>query len=389
MTSTVACPECAQPVDPKSRVCKHCGVDLAIAAAFAEQSIQDPYDFPSGLPMTPEVLVPKLGSYLVQNGLLSDDGLNRALAYQDQNNRNGRPILIGQALREMGLIDADTLDQAVTVQILELQRALRDSNRQLEARVQERTQALQEALAKLTELSQLKANFLANISHELRTPLTHLKGYLDLLAENGLGSLNRSQQDAIAVMKKSEERLEHLIEDLIQFSIASRGELELNLTRVDINSLVQSTLQQASAKADLHEIQLLSSVPADVKLVRCDREKISWVLNQLTDNAIKFTPERGKVKILVEPKVYEVEVSVIDTGIGIPEGRMLELFEPFHQLDGSATRRYGGTGLGLALTRRILTAHNSQLDVKSKEGTGSKFSFTLMFDDPNGNRKDS
>lgn len=137
--------------------------------------------------------------------------------------------MIGQKLLELGLVDRETLDQVVTEQILQLQQALQLANRQLEQRVLERTQDLQQALNKLSELNELKSNFISTISHELRTPLTHLKGYITLLADGSLGDLSEAQQEAMDVMERAEARLEHLIEDLIQFSLIARGQLSLTL----------------------------------------------------------------------------------------------------------------------------------------------------------------
>jgi signal transduction histidine kinase len=114
-------------------------------------------------------------------------------------------------------------------------------------------------------------------------------------------------------------------------------------------------------------------------LVQADPEKIGWVLSQLLDNGIKFTPTGGRVVVSVKEEIANlVMVSVIDTGIGIPPERMNEIFEPFHQLDGSSTRHAGGTGLGLSLMRQIVEAHGSLLDVISTEGKGSTFKFPLL-----------
>ncbi|MEY2818918.1 MAG: hypothetical protein RL275_2381, partial [Chloroflexota bacterium] len=108
-------------------------------------------------------------------------------------------------------------------------------------------------------------------------------------------------------------------------------------------------------------------------------EKISWVVAQLIDNGIKFTPSGGSVQVIIEEEGKNlVQISVRDTGVGIPQDRMKEIFEPFHQLDGSSTRRYGGTGLGLSLVRQIVEAHGSLLDVKSTEGKGTTFKFPLL-----------
>jgi signal transduction histidine kinase len=139
-------------------------------------------------------------------------------------------------LLELGLIDRQTLDQAITEQIMQLRAALQETNRQLEQRVQERTAELQNALNKLSELNQLKSNIVANISHELRTPLTHIKGYLELLIAELMGPLSPEQVGALEVMQRSTERLERQIEDLILFSIASRGEFSLRLTSINVGA---------------------------------------------------------------------------------------------------------------------------------------------------------
>ena len=138
-------------------------------------------------PLTPEALVPRLGEHLVQNGLISDAELQKALAYQKKRQVAGEQCLLGEALMSLNLLTRRQIDHAVTEQIIQLRNALEDANRFLERRVQERTAELQEALRKLSELNQMKANFVANISHELRTPLTHVKGYLELLTTGSLG----------------------------------------------------------------------------------------------------------------------------------------------------------------------------------------------------------
>jgi signal transduction histidine kinase len=377
MSASIACPQCDNLVDSQARYCGYCGVDLAIAAVLAERSVGKLDEISGGLLLTPEILVPRLGSYLIEKGVLDTQGLDRALVYQEEQSNAGNPILLGQALRELGLVDPETLDQAITTQILQLQSALQQANRQLEARVQERTIELQKAIEKLTELNQLKANFIANISHELRTPLTHMKGYLDLLYEGTLGPLNRSQTEALAVLTRAEERLESLIEDLIQYSLADRGELNLIISPTDVNRLIKSTVDQSLSKAEKKRIQMDIHVPTGLPRVLCDGDKVGWVLLQFLDNAIKFTPVAGNVRIEASSRDNRVTIMVEDTGIGIPEDRLPEIFEPFHQLDGSTTRRYGGTGLGLALSNRIMAAHDVKINVNSHVNEGSCFQFSL------------
>jgi signal transduction histidine kinase len=144
-----------------------------------------------------------------------------------------------------------------------------------------------------------------------------------------------------------------------------------------VTELVTMTFNASEAKAAKKVVRLQTQLPGSVPLVLADGEKIHWVLFQLVDNAIKFTPPDGTVTLAAEPRANSVRLSVRDTGIGIPPERIPELFQPFHQLDGTSTRQYGGTGLGLALVKRILDAHGSQARVESKPGEGSTFWFDL------------
>ncbi|MCI0519799.1 MAG: ATP-binding protein [Chloroflexi bacterium] len=377
MMAYIPCPGCGQPVDLQARTCEHCGVDLALAAVLAERRILLPEMLPKGLAVTPEALVPRLGDFLVEMGELSQEDLEQALAHQRQRAEAGKPVLIGQALRELDLVAPDVLDRAVTVQIMQYQLALSRANQDLQARVEARTQELAGAIEKLGELNQLKANFLANISHELRTPLTHIKGYLDIMAEGGLGPLTVEQRQAMKVMLGAETRLEKLIDDLIQFSLLSRGQVSLNLAHWEAARLVEAATRSARGKALNAGVELSVMIAPDLPEVLCDGDKIIWVIGQLVDNACKFTPRGGQVWVDVVEEDRGVRVSVEDSGIGIPAERMAEIFEPFHQLDSSSTRRYGGTGMGLAFSRRILAAHQVELMAHSRVGQGSTFSFKL------------
>ncbi|MBI3151939.1 MAG: hypothetical protein HYZ21_07400 [Chloroflexi bacterium] len=329
--------------------------------------------------LSPEMLIPRLGEYIVQKGLISDEALQKALTYQQEQASKGTHYLLGQALMELGLLDRDTLDQVVTEQIIQLRSALQASNRNLEQRVKDRTADLNEALNRLSELSQMKANFVANISHELRTPLTHVKGYLELLVTESLGKISEDQRHALQVSQRAATKLESMIEDLIMFSLASRGEMSMKLDKVDIRRLISLAAKSAMNKAEERGVRVLAAAPDSIPSVQADSEKIGWVVNQLLDNGIKFTPSGGSVVInLKEEGNNLIQVSITDTGIGIPPSRLKEIFEPFHQLDGSSTRHYGGTGLGLSLVRQIIEAHGSLLDVQSVEGKGSTFKFPLL-----------
>jgi signal transduction histidine kinase len=331
------------------------------------------------LQLSPEMLVPRLGDALVRGGHISESDLQKALNYQQEQLALGKTCLLGQALTDLRLIDQATLDGAVTEQIIQLRTALQAANRSLELRVQERTAELQEALERLNELSQMKANFVANISHELRTPLTHVKGYLELMVTESLGPLTDEQRHALQISQKSASRLEGMIEDLIMFSLASRGEMSMKQEPIDIARIANLLAKTAAQKGETRGVEVQAVVDPNLPMVQGDSEKIGWVINQLLDNAVKFTPAHGHVILsLKQEGANLVMISITDTGIGIPSPRLDEIFEPFHQLDGSSTRRAGGTGLGLSLVRQIIEAHGSLLDVQSLEGKGSTFKFPLL-----------
>ena len=329
--------------------------------------------------LTPEMLVPRMGEYLIQRGLINTENLRKALDYQQEEVAKGNSVMLGQALIDLQLINRAALDQAVTEQIIQLRSALQAANRTLERRVEERTAELQKALERVSELSQLKANFISNISHELRTPLTHIKGYIELLITQSMGLITEEQRHALQVSQQSTIRLETLIEDLIMVSLASRGELSINHRDVDIRRLANLAVKSSSEKALERGVNLHAVIDDNLPLVQADSQKVAWVLNQLIDNGIKFTPSGGSVVVSIQREGENlVLVSITDTGIGIPVSQLKDIFESFHQLDGSSTRRYGGTGLGLSLVRDIIEAHGSMLDVQSIEGRGTTFKFPLL-----------
>ncbi len=378
MVEFIPCPSCNQHIDPQARDCPHCGADLAFAAILAERKLHTtPLSLELDVPITPEMLVPRLGDSLIEKGKLDSAGLQQALDYQKQQGMQGKPRLIGQALLELGLIEREALDQVVTEQILQLQNALRTANRDLEARVRDRTIELEQALNRLTELSQLKSNFIANISHELRTPLTHIRGYIELMVDDGLGPLNEHQTEAISVMQRSEDRLECLIENLIEFSLVARGDLTLQLAAVNLHDIFDAVLMEYLVKCEDKRLSLNTDIPEKLPEVQADYQKISWVLSQFMDNAVKFTASGGRVQFGARNEGQSVTIYVYDTGIGISQDKIKDVFEPFHQLDGSATRRYEGTGLGLAMAQQIIAAHGSDILVRSKVGEGSYFEFKL------------
>src|SRR5215211_5350702 len=231
--------------------------------------------------LTPEMLVPRMGEYLIQKSLINNDDLQQALNYQQEETAKGNTILLGQALIDLKLVSRADLDQAVTEQIIQLRCALQAANRTLERRVEERTEELQKALERVSELSQLKANFISNISHELRSPLTHIKGYVELLITESLGDITEEQRHALQVSQQSTNKLEALIEDLILFSLASRGEMSVKQENVDIRRLANLTVKSYAEQVHDRNLQLHTMIDENVPLIQADSQKIAWVLGHL------------------------------------------------------------------------------------------------------------
>jgi signal transduction histidine kinase len=373
----VLCPQCNTPLPMDARLCPECGVDLALLSLLGEKAYLEGIPKYTPIDTTPAWLVPRIGEFLIDQKVITKEQLERALKQQKARAEQGEQVLLGQTLIEMGFLTREKLDQALTEQIVGLHAAVQESNRTLQQRVHQRTRELRHALQRLTEINQVKANLISNISHELRTPLAHLKGYVELLADGELGSLSEEQSDAVKVMQRATNRLNQLIEDLIEFSTASREGLSLNLQPISASDIVNNVLQKSHDKAQKAGVNLHPEVGSDLPPIRGDMERLSWAVYQLVDNGIKFTPSGGDVDIRVQSADTGILFEIKDTGIGIPDERIDEIFEPFHQLDGSPTRRYGGTGLGLSLVKLILEAHGSSLDVESEEGRGTCFRFHL------------
>lgn len=368
------CPQCRAAVRASAKTCPACGVNLALAAVLAER--QTLSSRPTGAPSSTAGL-PRFGEFLVREGYLSPSQLQEGLRRQREAAAIGNSKTIGQVLLDMGVVTHDQLEVAGMRQVQQLQAALEENNRQLEARVAERTQALQLTLDRFAELEEVKANFVANISHELRTPLVPIRGYSDLLLARSLGPLNAPQHEAMEAISRSTRRLEALINELIQFASSVKGRMVINPTVIMVGDLIEPLWDYFRPRAEAAGLQLRQELADGLPLIRADAEKIYWVLFQLMDNAVKFTPAGGWVVLRAETRAPRVRLSISDTGIGVPPEQLGRIFQPFHQGAAEAGQVVDGTGLGLALVKRIVEAHESRVEVISRPKQGSTFAFEL------------
>ncbi|MBU1355466.1 MAG: HAMP domain-containing histidine kinase [Candidatus Edwardsbacteria bacterium] len=235
---------------------------------------------------------------------------------------------------------------------------------------------LSQANAELMELDRLKSNFIANVSHELKTPLTTISGYADYLAMEKLGPLTETQRKGIEVMRRNIKRLTRQIKDLLDFITIESGHFIVEQKPFDIRTLFDEAAANYQAELDKKKLKLIIEAPEALNVVG-DRERILQVVDNLVMNALKFT-SKGHINLTAEAGPDgKARIEVSDTGVGIPRESVPRIFERFHQLDGSSTRKYGGVGLGLAIVKSILDAHQSTVEVTSQSGKGSRFTFKL------------
>jgi len=373
----VFCPQCGHPLPFDARLCPNCGVDLALLSLLGEKAYLE--GFPKYAPMntTPVWLVPRIGEFLIEDGVITREQLSAALRHQKQAEASGQRILLGQSLVALGFIDRETLDQALTRQIVARRRAGIQPHAAAEGQsAHTRASAcLGASGGNQPTQGQPDLEHLARAAHSPRT-FERLCG----IAGGGRTRppLTRaSRSDAIEVVRRATDRLSSLIGDLIEFSTASREGLTLHRRAVDVAELVAGVFKRSQAKAEKAGVRLKAELEEGLPQLHADPERLSWAIYQLVDNGIKFTPDGGEVVVQVRRDGAGLHFTVQDSGIGIPQDRLEEIFEPFHQLDSSPTRRYGGTGLGLALVRIILEAHGTSLQVESEEGHGTRFDFVL------------
>ncbi len=231
-------------------------------------------------------------------------------------------------------------------------------------------------ITRLKELEKIRQDFVANVSHELRTPLTTIKGYAETLLEGALKEDVASQ--FVQVIKRHTDRLTKIVEDLLVLSKIESKEFRLNLEFLSLPELINEVLDLAKDAAVKKNISITKNEISPSLLVEADRDYIEQVLVNLLDNAIKYTPEGGKVTVsAIEKDQKEIEISVQDNGIGIPQKDLPRIFERFYRVDKGRSQELGGTGLGLSIVKHIIQVHRGRIWAESQLGKGSTFNFTL------------
>ena len=244
---------------------------------------------------------------------------------------------------------------------------------QSEDEIGELAQAFNAMANGLTRLEDLRRNMVSDVAHDLRTPLSNIRGYLEAL-QDGVVEPKREVVDSL---HEEAMLLTRLVDDLQELALAEAGQLRLKCQSVAPADLVNKATDAARAQAAAKGIALQADLPEDLPLVNVDPQRIGQVLGNLLSNALTHTPSGGQVIVTAKARESEVELSISDTGEGIPPEHLPYIFERFYRADKSRSRATGGTGLGLAIARQLVEAHGGRIEVESEVGQGAAFTFTL------------
>ncbi len=231
-------------------------------------------------------------------------------------------------------------------------------------------------ITRLKQLEKIRQDFVANVSHELRTPLTTIKGYAETLLD---GALKEDQAfQFVQVIKRHTDRLTKIVEDLLMLSRIETKEFQLKMEAISLRDFIDDIVDFVKEPAERKKISLSRNEISSSLGARADRTYLEQVLINLLDNAIKYTPEGGKVIVsAIEKDSKEIQFSVEDNGIGIPKEDLSRIFERFYRVDKGRSKEMGGTGLGLSIVKHLVQAHGGRVWVESQPGKGSTFYFTL------------
>jgi len=242
--------------------------------------------------------------------------------------------------------------------------------------VQARTRELAKTVEDLEIASQHKSQFVANMSHELRTPLAAILGYAELMQEGFYEPLGQKSLDALTRIRSNGKHLLGLINTVLDIAKIESGQFTLNMSEYAIESVVETVRSATESLAQNKKLALKTEVAKSLPVGLGDEQRLTQVLLNLVGNAIKFT-DTGEVRVTAKAVNGHLNISVVDTGPGIPEEHQARIFEQFHQVDSSNTKAKGGTGLGLAIAKQIAEMHGGRIWVESTVGKGSTFQMEI------------
>jgi signal transduction histidine kinase len=237
----------------------------------------------------------------------------------------------------------------------------------------ELTQAFNSMAGELERTEKLRQNMVADTAHELRTPLSNIRGYVEAIRDGVL----QVDESSINSLDEEVRLLSRLVDDLQELALADAGELKLVCQPEDIGALIKQTVTAVQTKAATKGVALAFRLPSKLPLVNIDSQRISQVLRNILGNALEHTTSGGSIIVSAGWQGGWVEVNVVDTGEGISEEYLPNVFERFYRVDKSRTRATGGSGLGLTIVKHLVEAHGGKIEVQSQLGKGSHFKFTL------------
>ena len=250
------------------------------------------------------------------------------------------------------------------------------ARKRAEAALQKAKDALEAKSRELEAASRHKSEFLANMSHELRTPLNAIIGFSEVLADGMFGEINEKQAEYLRDILESGRHLLSLINDILDLSKIEAGRMELEPAAFDLPQAIENVLILVRERASRRGIVLERTIDTHPGTILADERKLKQVLLNLLSNALKFTPEGGRIEVRASAHDDVFEISVADTGVGIAPEDQAAVFEEFRQV-GTVAKKMEGTGLGLALSRKFVELHGGRISVKSHVGVGSTFTFTI------------
>lgn len=260
--------------------------------------------------------------------------------------------------------------EAATLSILEDLHEIHENLKKSQKKIKQQN-------VKLKKLDQIKSNFLNVTSHELRTPMSAIKGYIQMIMKQTLGETTEEQRNALSIVLRNIDRLDHLIQDILDISRLESGTLKLIPEKTDVKTMVEQTVETMQSSADLKHITVNTEMEDKMPDITVDQERIQQVIINIVNNAIKFSPEGSIINIRSKKDKDLVLVEIQDFGRGIPKDKQKKIFKTFFQVDSGMDRKFGGAGLGLAISRGIILAHGGEIWVESTVGKGSTFYFTI------------